>query len=297
MINVRVPATSANLGPGFDCLGITLNLYNNIGLEEYDRVEIVSLDEIDIPTDASNLIYSSAYTLYKECGKNLCGLRIKQENNIPISRGLGSSSACIVAGLVGANEMLGTPLNKNELADLAVKIEGHPDNVVPALCGGLTISAIEYDKTYYQKIMPPDNLNFIAFIPSFKVSTTIARRALKKYCKLDDAVYNISRVALFVSSIVSGNTESLNIAVKDKLHQLYRLRLIPNGQQVFETIAEFGSIPTYLSGSGPTVISILEKDKTKDFTTNIKERLCQKGIYNWDIKVLKVSESGAEVIT
>ena len=133
MIRIEVPATSANLGSGFDALGIALNKYNRVWMEEWDSVEISSVDNTKIPTDTSNLIFWAANYLYESCGHKLPGLKILQENNIPMARGLGSSSACIVAGILGANRMLGNPLSQEDLINLAAQIEGHPTTPLPPL--------------------------------------------------------------------------------------------------------------------------------------------------------------------
>ena len=148
MIKIRIPATSANLGAGFDALGLALSFYNYVEMEESDRVEISSADDIAVPTDESNLIYVSAKDLFEVCGKKLEGLKLRQTNNIPMARGLGSSSACIVAGLVGANTLLGNPLTTDDLVDLAAQIEGHPDNTAPALLGGIVTAVFDGRKVH-----------------------------------------------------------------------------------------------------------------------------------------------------
>lgn len=148
MIRIQVPATSANLGSGFDSLGIALTLYNQIWMEEDDRLDISCKDSVVVPTDESNLIYWAVKQLYQECGRKLPGLKLIQENNIPLARGLGSSSACIVAGILGANRLLGNPFSRSDLVNLAAKIEGHPDNTSPAIEGGLVVSAMEGERIY-----------------------------------------------------------------------------------------------------------------------------------------------------
>ncbi len=143
MIKIQIPATSANLGAGFDALGLALNYYNYAEMEEYDGILIESLDGTDIPTDASNLVYDAAHTLYDICGRKLAGLHIRQTNNIPMARGLGSSSACIIAGLMGANKLMGEPMGADDLVDLSAQIEGHPDNTAPALLGGIVTAVFD----------------------------------------------------------------------------------------------------------------------------------------------------------
>ena len=149
MIKVQIPATSANLGAGFDALGLALTFYNYVEMEESDRIDISSADGLEIPTDEKNLIYISARDLFEVCGKKLEGLRLVQTNNIPMARGLGSSSACIVAGLAGANQILGNPLSTDDLVDLAAQIEGHPDNTAPALLGGIVTAVFDGRKVHW----------------------------------------------------------------------------------------------------------------------------------------------------
>ena len=178
MIRIQVPATSANLGSGFDSLGIALTMYNQVWMEEDDRVNISSRDGIDVPKDENNLIYWSAKLLYEECGRTLPGLRIEQQSDIPMARGLGSSSACIVAGLLGANRFLGGPLSQQDLVNLACKIEGHPDNTTPALTGGLVASAMEGERVYSVSVPVAQKIRFAVMIPPFELKTEIARKAL-----------------------------------------------------------------------------------------------------------------------
>ena len=158
MIRIQVPATSANLGSGFAALGVALTLYNQVWMAESDTLTITSKDAVEIPTDETNLIFWAARRLYELCGHKLPGMKIVQLNNIPMARGLGSSSACIVAGILGANRMLGSPLGRQDIINLAAEIEGHPDNTPPAIEGGLAASAIEAGKgslshTLYKKVL------------------------------------------------------------------------------------------------------------------------------------------------
>ena len=190
MIKIQIPATSANLGAGFDALGLALNFYNYVQMEEYDSLEISSADDTSIPTDETNLIYTSAKTLYDICGKSLKGLKIVQENNIPMTRGLGSSSACIVGGLVGANHLMGNPLSLDDIVNLSAEIEGHPDNTAPALLGGIVTAVFDGQAVHWVKQEVHTALKFVVIIPNFELSTEKARSALPKEVSHKDAVYN-----------------------------------------------------------------------------------------------------------
>lgn len=297
MIRIQVPATSANLGSGFDSLGIALTLYNQIWMEEADTIDISCKDDVAIPTDENNLIYWAAKRLYKQCGRKLPGLRIIQLNNIPIARGLGSSSACIVAGILGANRLLGGPLHPHELVDLAAEIEGHPDNTTPALEGGLVASAIEAGKVYNVSVPVSEKIRFVLFIPPFELKTEMARSVLPQQYSRTDAVYNLSRSALMTASLFSGKLENLRVAVQDRIHQPYRSHLIEHLDDVFRMSYELGSLGTYVSGAGPTIISFVSADEAESFSDQAAVHLEKKGILDWKIETLAADPDGAKIFT
>ena len=203
-IKVSVPATSANVGSGFDALGLAVTLYNTVTFEESDKLDISAADGTRIPRNESNLVYRSAKGLFDKVGKKIPPLKIVQTNPIPMARGLGSSSACIIAGLLGANRMLGDVLNTQELLTLATAIEGHPDNVAPALLGGLTSSVFEDGVVYSVKRDVDQSLCFAAIVPDYKLLTEAARAALPKQVAHKDAVYNLSRAALVPAAFCEG---------------------------------------------------------------------------------------------
>lgn len=296
MIRIQIPATSANLGSGFDSLGIALTMYNQVWMEVSDETLITSKDDIKVPTDKSNLIYWSAEHLYEVCGKQFPGLTIIQENNIPMTRGLGSSSACIVAGLVGANRFLGNPLTKKDLVNLASEIEGHPDNTTPALMGGLVTSAIDGGKVYSVSVPVAENIRFGVFIPPFELSTEYARGVLPETYTKEQAVFNLSRSSLMTSSLFSGSLENLRVAVQDQLHQPYRKSLIKGYDTVFRTSYELGSYGTYISGAGPTIIAIIDDKHTADFENHAITSLEEKGCTGWRFTVLSADSEGAKII-
>lgn len=296
MIRIDVPATSANLGSGFDSLGIALTMKNRIWMEESDSIEITCLDDIDVPKDESNLIYWAADYLYKECGKKLPGLKINQENNIPLARGLGSSSACIVAGIMGANRFLGNPLSEQDLINLAAKIEGHPDNTSPAISGGLVVSAMEGERVYSVSVPVSEKIKFAVMIPPFELKTEKARGLLPKTYSREDAVYNLSRAGLMTASLFSGKLENLRVAVQDKIHQPYRSELIEDYDNVFRMSYELGSLGTYVSGAGPTIISMIEPKNAEEFARKCISHLEEKNINGWRIEVLSTDQHGARII-
>lgn len=293
-MKIKVPATSANIGSGFDALGIALTMYNEVEIEESDRLEITSLDDVAVPLGADNLIFQSACRLYRECGKAAPkGLRIAQSNVIPMARGLGSSSACVAAGLLGANYLLGKPLGREELVNIACSIEGHPDNITPALLGGLTAAAVENGRVYAVTLHVADKFRFAAFIPDFELKTSLARSILPASVPREDAVYNLSRSALMAGSLATGNVDNLRVAVQDKLHQPYRLGLIPGAEEIFDLSYEYGSYATYISGAGPTVMSIISRRHEEEFEAEMTGQLERRGLANWRVAILDVDSRGA----
>ena len=295
MIRIQVPATSANIGSGFDSLGIALTLYNQVWMEEEDGIFISSRDGLAVPTGEDNLIYWAAKQLYDECGAKLPGLRIEQESNIPMTRGLGSSSACIVAGLLGANRLLGNPFDQHEIVNLANRIEGHPDNTTPAVLGGLVVSAVENRRVYSVSVPIAPKISFAVMIPPFELKTELARSVLPQQISRTDAVYNLSRSALVTASLFSGNFENLRVAVQDTLHQPYRAQFIPGMEQVFRLSYELGAYATYISGAGPSIIAIIPDRVVPDFEQYAIHRLEEKDITGWQLKVLKSESNGASV--
>ncbi|MCI5801538.1 MAG: homoserine kinase [Oscillospiraceae bacterium] len=294
MIKVKIPATSANIGAGFDSLGLALNLYNEVEMEESDSIDIRSLDAVKVPCDSSNLIYQSAKYIFDLCDKPLSGLKIRQSNNIPMARGLGSSSACIVGGLTGANHLLGDPLGIDELVNIAATMEGHPDNSTPALLGGLVTAVLENGKVYYVKQEISDHLQFVTFIPNFELKTSFARAALPKEIPHKDGVFNLSRAALMSVSLYSEKYENLRVAADDRLHQPYRLSLISGAHEVFDMAYKLGAYAAYISGAGSTLMAIVDKKNT-GFLKQARKGLEELGLSAWGLHSLSIDNRGAFV--
>lgn len=294
MITVRVPATSANMGPGFDTLGIALNLYNDFGFREIeDGLKFNGMPEEFCNED--NIIYKAMKYCFDKAGYKIKGLEISEiKQDVPVSRGLGSSSTCIVGGLVGANEILGKKFSEEELLEMAVEIEGHPDNVAPALLGGMVVAIVDESKTYYDKIDVKNGIKFISIIPNFRLSTEEARKVLPKEISLKDGVYNVSRAALMVACFSSGKYELLRYACKDAFHQNYRSKLIPGFEEVYNKSYELGALACYLSGAGPTIMAIID-EKDERFSNKLKEFLQIKGL-EWNILELSLDNAGATII-
>lgn len=294
MVKITVPATSANLGSGFDALGLALTMYNTVYMEESDRCDIATLDHIAVPTDEHNLIYQTARRMYEITGHDFKGLKIRQRNVIPMSRGLGSSSACLVAGLLGANRLLGDPLDQDSLLNLAAALEGHPDNVAPAILGGLVTSAVEEGKVYSVSVPVDKEFKFVALIPEKPLPTAHARSVLPESVSRSDAVYNLSRAALMTSALFSGNFDKLKVATGDRLHQPYRLGLIKGGDAAFRIARELGAYGVYISGAGSTIMAIIDRNDD-NFAKDALTKLKMNGIFDWTDAELFPDETGAVV--
>lgn len=294
-VKILVPATSANVGAGFDALGLALSLHNTVTMEEWDKLDIMASDGSLVPTGTSNLIYRSAKAVYEQLGKPIKGLRIRQENPIPMARGLGSSSACIVAGILGANALLGSPLTKRQMLTLATSIEGHPDNVAPAMLGGFVSSVFDEGQVFTARKEINEELAFAAFIPNFKLLTEKARAALPKTVDRRDAVYNLSRAALATAAFCDGDYELLRVATKDALHQQYRLPLIPGGERVFEIAWDLGAYAVYISGAGPTIMAVVHRDNCEFFEKAEEALLEQPETIAFSLRRMLADNTGAVV--
>ena len=270
MIRVRVPATSANIGPGFDAFGMAFELYNIFSFEERDTGKLTIRGVAKKYQGKSNLVYKAMLKVFNKVGYKPKGLYIYSDVNVPVSRGLGSSATCIVGGLVGANALCGGPLNGRELFDLAVEMEGHPDNVAPAMFGGLVVSIGTREENFYVKKAVSQQFDFYAAIPDFTLPTIEARRAIPKKIHHKDAAFNVSRATMTYLALADGLPELLKESMKDKLHQPYRIPLIANYEDVTHAAADFGALGSCISGAGPTILLISDKTNP-DFGDRMKK--------------------------
>ena len=297
MIKIKVPATTANMGSGFDCIGIALDLHNELTVHEADAfsIEAAGSESTAVPVTKDNMIYNTIEQFYAQIGKTVPTLRLSQTDNIPMARGLGSSAACIVAGLLAANELSKQGLPREELAQIASSIEGHPDNVVPAILGGLVVGAIDSGEMKYVKITPSDELSFALFIPDFSLLTEKARGVLPITYSREDVIFNVSRASLFIASMMSGNWDNLRVATQDRIHQPYRKQLIPDWDAIFESSMEFGAKSVLLSGAGPTILAIVMKKHEDEFVARMSSRL--ESLQNtWQLRALRPDNEGAQVL-
>lgn len=295
MIKLKVPASSANMGAGFDTLGVALGMYNRITVEEIPAgLEVINQNTHSfIPRDTNNLIYRAMMCLFDNVGYTPKGYRITQRSQIPMTRGLGSSSACIVGGMLAANIISGRTLTYDEIIHLAAKMEGHPDNVGPALYGGFCVSLTDGDRTIIKSTKLTNNIKFAVMIPDFFMATKKSRGGLPAKVDFRDAVYNISHASMLQAALISGDMDALKIAARDKMHQPYRKSYIDGMEELFEKSYELGSYATYLSGSGPTVLSITDGDNDA-FLSSIQDYFKEKSM-RWQCRILTIDNVGAVV--
>ena len=286
---IRTPASSANLGPGFDSLGIALGLYNEVEVET--RSEGLSFGPCDLfPKNEDNL-FVQAYTLAMErMGLPRGGLWVSEHPAIPLSRGLGSSAAAIVAGVLAANVLHGSPLTKDELIAVAAELERHPDNVAPAMLGGFRASMMVGDKVV-SAALNCENLYFTAVVPPFAIPTVKARALLPREVPFKDAVFNLSRIALLARGFETGDIPLIRLAIQDKLHQDYRRGQIPGCDELEQIASDLGAA-FCLSGAGPSVLFISDDPETPK---QVEKRLTG-ALETWRVLPLRRDVYGATVI-
>lgn len=293
----RVPASTTNLGPGFDVLGLALQLYSTVTLETSEtetQVIVKGVDADKIPSTPEHIAFEAVELVFDQSGsKRPKGFKLEIENGIPAIRGLGGSGTAILGGLLTANALCGTPFSNAELLNFATELEGHPDNVAASLYGGLVVSAQENTEVHTVQLPCPPILSIVLAIPDFPLSTEQARDVLPTSVGFADAVYNTSRSTLLIASIVTGQFEMLRVAMKDRLHQPYRTSLIPGFNDVAEAATAAGALSVALSGAGPSIAAYC-----LEHTEQVAERMqsaFKKHQITSDIKILKPDADGAIV--
>lgn len=299
-VTAIVPATTANLGVGFDCLGAALTMANQFQFTMVDRasklkITVTGKEAEKVARDENNLIYQSFVRLYQTIGKTPPGIEIAIALGVPLSRGLGSSATAIVGGLLGANHLAGNPLSQEEIINLAIAIEGHPDNVVPALLGNCQLSVLDGDQwqiipiPWHQEIIP------VVAIPNFELSTEEARSVLPKNYSRSDAIFNISRMGLLLRALATNNTEWLASALADKIHQPYRQALITGYQEVRDAAINAGAAGLVISGAGPTLLALTNPQQAEKVVRSISQVWQQLGV-DAEVQPLALDTIGAKVV-
>jgi len=299
-VRVTVPASTTNLGPGFDVLGMALNLYNafEVGISESNetKIEIEGEGSDSLPRDESNMVFQCAKRVFEEIGEKTPPLNIKIINNIPLARGLGSSGTAIIGGLMSANALSGNRLTDQQILNLATEIDGHPDNVSASILGGVVIAAQTDNGVISMKLDMPKPLRVVAVVPDFHIITTKARELLPKTVDIKTAVFNISRASLLVAGLTTGDFRLLDVSMEDKLHQPFRAELIPGIYDVFKSAkAVTDNVAVTISGAGSTISAFCYDTDA----CAIGENMC-KAFLNHNVKsyalILDIDQEGTKIV-
>ena len=296
-LNVKVPATSANMGPGFDCLGIALDIWNSVSILDHSddttKVVVVGNGEEELERGSGNLVFQAFSRVFTEIGRDVPNVTLNCENKIPLSRGLGSSSAAIVGGLVLGNEYAGKPFNKNELAIIAAEMEGHPDNVVPACLGGMQIVIYDEDELVTASVPISEDISAVLYVPDVPMPTEKSRNLLGEKIFRQDAVFNIGRSALLIQSLLTGELSNLKYATQDMLHQPDRQKIFFPLKNILRAAMESGALGAFLSGAGSTILAICT-DREYTIGYEMADAAMKSGI-SGEILVTKPSFIGAHL--
>ena len=298
-VTIDVPATTANLGVGFDCIGAALTMTNQFQFTKVEngnqlQITVKGKEAARVAKDETNLIYQCFLKLYQKIKQQPPNVKIEIELGVPLSRGLGSSATAIVGGLLGANSLAGNPLSRDEITAMAIAIEGHPDNVVPALLGSCQLSVADGDKwqitsiPWHQKIVP------VVAIPNFELSTEEARSVLPDRYSRNDAIFNISRMGLLLRGLATNDRSWLTTALADKIHQPYRQKLILGYEDLHAAAVDAGAYGMVISGAGPTLLSLTNGDRVQQVMNSMFHTWRNLGI-EADVRALAIDPVGARV--
>jgi homoserine kinase len=298
-ITIRVPATTANLGPGFDALGMALGLWNHVRLSWAERPEVILHGEGagHLRRDPSNLCYRAAQRTLEEAGISGRALRLESWAEVPLSRGLGSSSCAIAGGVYAANALAGYPLTPHRLLELATELEGHPDNVAPALMGGMSIAVSDGEHVHAAPVPVPERMQCVVYIPDRPLPTKKARSVLEETVRREDAVFNVGRAALLVAAFALDRPEYLGLATQDRLHQPQRRTVYHEMKVIFEGALKAGARGVFLSGAGTSVVALTTRGENRAFTIGYEMAdAADKAGMSGTFRVLDPSPTGAEPV-
>ena len=294
MIRIKIPCSTSNLGPGFDTLGLALNRYLFLSAEEQPGLQITveGNGKDHIATDSTNLVYSAMTATAQKIGRTLPAIHLHIKNEIPAYGGLGGSGAAIAGGVVLANELLNLKLSKDDMLNIAVEIEGHPDNVSAAIFGGLTINCLDNEKkSRCRSVKIEEPLSVITCSPQFQVQTKQARKILPQQVSLKDAVTNIENVASLVAALMSGDFEALRYVTAERLHEQYRATLIPGFEDVKHAALNAGALSFNISGAGPTVFTFAVKNEKE--IAEAMQKAFEKNGQTATAEIMTVENNGA----
>lgn len=297
MIRVKVPATTANMGPGYDVLGMALSQYSTFQCQEDDKISLsikgLESEKLVNQDHEANLVVRSMNHLFKYVDKYPKGYKLEIINDIPLARGMGSSASAIVGGLLVANYLVGANLDQDEILKLATQIEGHPDNVAPALMGNIVLSTkIPDDQVIYHSIKPFNDLTCVLFIPDYEVSTSMSRSVLPQSISMADAVHTSGHLSLMLAGFMTGNKDLIGQTMVDRLHEPYRKSLIKNFDDFKASALEVGAFAFSLSGSGSTIIAYCDHDSAPHVKRAFKE-VSQKYSISGTSKIIAPCSQGA----
>ena len=308
LIRVKAPATTANLGPGYDCLGLALDVWNSLEVETLGEGETIGSGEPvveisgegagELGTGRDNLVYRSMEFLFNEAGQEMPVVRIRCENEIPLARGMGSSAAAIAGGLVAANVICSQDFTANDLLEMAATIEGHPDNVAAAVMGGMQLVIVDETddgrRLFAVPVNVPPELRAVVFVPDVRIATEDARAVLPEMVSMADAVHNMGRVGLLVAGMATNHLEYLAIATQDRLHQPYRQPLFPAMKVIFKAALDAGALGVFLSGSGSTILALTQgREMTVAYEmAEAARQACVEG----NVRVTQPSVRGAHIV-
>ena len=296
-VRVRVPATTGNLGSGYDCAGMALGLHNTIEFTETESgLDVVVEGEgaDAVPLDEGNLCIVSARAVFSAVDWQPAGLKARMHHAIPVSRGLGSSGVAIVAGAAAANALAGRPLGTPDLLRICSDLEGHPDNVVPSLLGGLSVSGERAGTIVYQTFSVPSDLQAVVAIPEFTLDTKVARGVLPEAVSMEDAVFNLCSVGLLVGGMMTGNYAVLREGMADRLHQPYRQHLVPGLAEVTRDAVDAGAHGAALSGAGPTAIALATENHA-GIGEAMVDAFARHGV-SGQYRILSIDNEGCQVL-
>ncbi len=277
-VRLRVPATTANLGPGFDCLGLALQWYNYIEIAEQDGNEpafIIAGREApdDLPTGPENLTWQAIARVFRLANTPMPSVTVRVTIETPIARGLGSSASAIVGGMAAANEFLGNPVPSDQLVAEMIAMEGHPDNVVACYYGGLTASLVTDSEVYVRKYDPAESLRCVLIVPDYRLSTSSARKVLPSRIPVKDAVFNLARIPFVIDKLCTGDVSGLDVIMDDRLHQPHRRKLIAEYDLIEAEAMRAGAAAVCLSGSGPTLLAIADAERADVVADSVQRML------------------------
>lgn len=292
---ISVPATSANVGPGFDVMGLAFDMYNRFTFDT-DCPEKLNIEGClpEFAVAENNLLYTTLAQVLAQHGRLAPNLRITFDTDLPVCSGLGSSSTCIVAGVMAANVLGNLSMDTEQILRTATQIEGHPDNVAPAILGGFVAAIVEDGLVYWHRYPISDRVSFYAIMPEVRVPTEAARAALPKTYTLTDCIYNLSRVPILVEGLERADPRLIRAGCKDRIHQEYRLQLIPQGEDVMRFVTEeTDAVAVYISGAGPTIVAVVIDDddaflkQINRFTANLD--------LTWTTRKMHLQRQGAHL--